>query len=70
MWDERVLKPRFIEFLPAALAGFAFSTAAIAHPGHGESGLHGGFLHAWLGWEPALALLVVVLVAWRWIRRR
>ncbi|MEC9362246.1 MAG: hypothetical protein VYC42_03395 [Pseudomonadota bacterium] len=44
--------------------------SALAHPGHGETGLHGGFLHAWIGWEPALALLVAVVLAWRWFRRR
>ncbi len=48
----------------------AMAGSALAHPGHGETGLHGGFLHAWLGWEPALALLVAVVLAWRWFRRR
>lgn len=52
---------------PAALL---LATAADAHPGHGESGLHGGFLHAWLGWDHGLVLLVAVLIAWRWLTRR
>ena len=49
---------------------YAAAGGASAHPGHGEPGLHGGFLHAWIGWEPALILLVAVLLAWHWLRRR
>lgn len=59
-----------VENVTAGLLGMAAAGSALAHPGHGETGLHGGFLHAWLGWEPALALLVAVVLAWRWFRRR
>ncbi|MEW6167092.1 MAG: hypothetical protein AB1651_05290 [Pseudomonadota bacterium] len=49
----------------------ALAPATQAHPGHGDSGPHGGFLHAWLGAEHALVLAVAVGAGvWLWRKAR
>ncbi|MFP5304406.1 MAG: hypothetical protein ACLGI7_01115 [Gammaproteobacteria bacterium] len=67
---QRKRRPRRLQLTVFHLL-LALAPAAQAHPGHGASGLHGGFLHAWLGGEHGLVLAAAVGAGvWLWRKAR